>query len=162
MPAIKRVHKVKSSEYIGLVGESARMGENNDCWVKAIALVADISYEQAHAYCKDAGRRKGCGLYTAMGRTILLALGYEMVRMDIEIEVQRRYDRKKTGGYQYKWITPHHVTLYPEAFDADQVYLMFTARHVTVVKGNEVHDWAKGTRKHVINMYRVVKKKEVA
>ena len=85
--------------------ETAR-GEKNDCAVRAVANACDVSYAQAHKYCKDTfDRKKGKGtqLFTTLLRTNTEMVFDEVGQLDlfrngVKRNVRHLGDMPKLGG----------------------------------------------------------------
>ena len=120
-----------------LVAASGEYKERNDCSVKALAIACDVSYEKAHAELKEAGRKKGRGVYMSACHTAAKELGFELVEEKFpgKTVVTLERDLKRYGGGRSYFI---HVT-----------------GHFLAFNGKEVVDWSKDTRKRVRTVYRV-------
>lgn len=57
--------------------------ERDDCLVRSLAMVADISYETAHTVCELAGRPKGKGWYLRRCAQTAKELGIKVESFDL-------------------------------------------------------------------------------
>lgn len=156
MPRISSSAKIRTEAFSELQKASAKLGETNDCTVKAIAVVTGITYEEAHKLCVDMGRKRHRGMYQHQYHTIIRALGFTIERINTD-DIQAKYSRAKTGGYRYKNLTSHHVALYPEAWNDGHVYLVGMRGHVGAVRDGKLHDWTVGSSRRIVSVYRVTK-----
>lgn len=131
--------------------ETAR-GEKNDCAVRAIANACDVSYAQAHKYCKDTfGREKGKGTQLF---TTLLKMNTEMVfdevgqldlfRNGIKREVKHIGDMPKHGGelanpkYKHKKVA-YTVKEFARQFNKGN-FILAVKGHALAIKDGVIYD----------------------
>lgn len=120
---------------------SKARGERGDCTVKAWAVVADLSYDEAHADLAARGRRTGKGVHM---RSLLGSLtrqrGLELT--DVTMYWRKRGVKTVTST---KYLRP------------GSTYLVFVKGHVLAIKGGEVHDWTEGRKFRVNQIFEVSK-----
>ena len=106
--------------------------ERNDCSVKAVAILCNATYDEAHAALKAAGRkdRKGAGFDQIM--KAVRSLG---CYVEYDDELNHR-------GRNMHRITVNRVgAALPKGR-----WLVYSNGHVLAVKNGEVLDWTKGRR----------------
>jgi hypothetical protein len=156
MPAIPAAAKATTELFNKLKKDAASKGETNDCTVKAICVVTGCSYETAHTMLAARGRKSGRGAFRFDTHAVIRQLGFTMTLVEPE-EMQAKYDRKKTGGYQYKQLTTHHLALYPEAWKDGHTYLIHVSAHVAGAIDGTLHDWTVGTARRIQSIYRITR-----
>lgn len=124
-----------------LADRSNELLENNDCSVKALAVVTDSTYDEAHAVLKERGRRRGRG--TNMGQWLpgVQDLGHHYVNV--------------TGSFEGKTVN----SIEAELPKGEKFYIVVRA-HILAFDGNEVIDWTKGRRHRVTHVYHIAKFKK--
>ena len=114
-------------------------GEKRDCSVRALAVVACISYEESLEFFKQAGRETGKGTKSSTSaRAWTLALGHEPDAIKLS-EI-------KTG----KVLTLGQLV---KAFPVGH-YVVHISGHALAVTDGIVHDWCPRPRCHVLAAYR--------
>lgn len=131
--------------------ETAR-GEKNDCAVRAVANACDVSYAQAHKYCKDTfGRKKGKGtqLFTTLLKTNTEMVFDEVGQLDlfrngVKRNVRHLGDMPKLGGklinpkYKHKKVA-YTVKEFAQRFNKGN-YILAVAKHALAIKDGVVVD----------------------
>jgi hypothetical protein len=74
------VSKRKTQRYLAMAEEARKLGESNDCSVKALAIVCNVSYKKARATLRKAGRKTGQRTYDEQVRYALFLLNHRIVR----------------------------------------------------------------------------------
>jgi len=120
---------------------SNELYEDNDCSVKALALVTDSTYDDAHATLKARGRRKGKG--TNMGQWLPA------------VEDLKHHYVNVTGSFEGKTVN----SLEAELPKGKKFYIIVRA-HMCAFDGNEIVDWTQGRRHRVTHIYHVTKFKK--
>lgn len=123
-------------------------GERNDCTVRTFAYAFNTSYELAHEYMREAGRkpRKGVSMILALGKheeRIKTELGYSFEKVDFRWN--ESYKRQPTIG---KLLTELD----------DKMYIIIVSGHTFPMHENKVVDTFKVrklSRAHTV--YRVIK-----
>lgn len=152
MPAIVNT-RIRSERFTALAATSKEAGENNDCAVKAVALLASIPYDEAHALLKKLGRIDGAGTKNSLIREAFKELGCT-VR-----EVKTEYFTSKYPGIHktLKSVTTHHPARFEEAFPKDSNFLFLTRNHAAAVLEGKTHDWSEGRALRVKWIWKVTK-----
>ena len=119
---------------------SRESGERRDCTVKAWAVVAGITYTEAHCDLAAVGRKRGRGVHMQSLLTRLCDMQDKRFT-DVTDEWKRKGARTM--------LTVGRVLPKRGAF------LVFCRGHVAAFRGGELHDWTKGRRHRVIAIYRV-------
>lgn len=114
-----------------------KMKETRDCAVKAVAFSCDISYEEAHAALKAAGRKNNKGTPNHLTRKVLKQQGF------------------KTEKYEHRAKTVR--TLARELRFVRGTFLVWTRGHILCIKDGKVMDWTKGRLHRITSVERVVR-----
>jgi len=117
---------------------SQRMGETNDCAVRATAVVTGESYEMAHYICEEAGRKPRGGLHTMPHLATLQSLGYTVEMLPDFAwpgKTMRTVNRNMPKGAKY---------------------LVHVRGHIAGYDGNSIVDWAANSCRRVLGIYRIV------
>ena len=152
------------------------LNETNDCVVRALAVATEIPYKEMHEYLAACGRKPRDGAPPWLYHKALKDLGYKLTKLSGPEYDYRphwvagfwRYDRRSRSRY---WVNDSYrtkrvkvapgkdysaatiVTLAKELTEG--TYLVGTNGHVACLKNGEVHDWTKGRRHRVLDVYRV-------
>lgn len=129
------------------------MQENNDCTVKAVAIVTGIPYQQAHKKMADMGRKNGRGAFGT--ERAIRELGFNLKKVDIG-EIIASYP--KPHCKVLKNFTTHHPRRFPGCIDASKVYLAFSSGHAIAIKDGVVHCWSINRALRIISLYEVTPK----
>ena len=133
--------------------DSDRMGENNDCSVKAVAISTQIGYEKAHAFLAQLGRKPRKGFVPDFDGTrwrgyLNVPVGSEgyvtgLHRIGFKAESIDCWSGKTLGT------TAKHLK--------NGRYMVQVKGHVAAVVDGKVEDWTgDSSRRKVINVWRVV------
>src|SRR6056297_2730383 len=117
MPRIEM--RAKTSEYEAMTRESDTLGERNDCVVKAFALAAGISYDEARSRAASHGRRKGEGMYDCEWRPMFAASGVELD----SVKPADMIARYPAAHHILKHVTTHHPDRFQNVWDDGERYL---------------------------------------
>lgn len=125
--------------YEDLQSASKSMHETNDCGVKALAVVAGLSYEEAHAKLARNGRTPRKGTPDVITRKVLSALGYKTEPVIVKAKTVR------TLGRELKY--------------RQGAYLVWTSnnRHILAIRDGKVCDWTKGRLHRIHRVEKVVR-----
>lgn len=132
--------KKTTTGYADLPGKP---GEKLDCSVRALAVAADISYDEAHAALKEAGRPDGKRTPHATSRELYRKLGFRCCII-------------RQGG-----IACHGLRMTLMQFIAANPrgrFIVHRRGHAFAVLDGVVHDWARGTgpRSRVTNAWQIL------
>ena len=128
-----------------------RMGETNDCSVKALATVCSISYSKAHALMAKHGRKPRQGAHTWQTLQAVTEMGFE-----VEVIKNPKY---KT------------INQFEQALKAGKIrgaWLVHVCRHIAGAKRGVLADWTsmdnrgKGSRHRIDFLIRVYKPRKSA
>ena len=128
-----------------LQGESKAYNENNDCAVKAVAVVTGISYAEAHAALKAEGRKDRDGTYNRDTKAAIKKLGFDCENVPYTPFVELLHSK----GWTVKNLTTKTLSRYMKDFikagliEADGTYLVSTNRHILGVDSGQVIDWSE-------------------
>lgn len=151
MPAIKKISY--TTTFSQLNDQSFKHGETNDCAVKAVALVTEKLYSEAHRALADRGRKTRQGTpFRAIDETIK-EFGYKVERVDPR-EIIAAYPSPHRDVL--KNITTHHPRRFNKVWPKG-TYLLYSRAHVSAVIDGELHDWAVNRAKRVWRIDRIVK-----
>jgi len=144
----------RSEHFEDLCTATRTHNEDNDCGVKALAVLAKVSYEDAHSALSLCGRinRRGCSTFQL--RTACRLLGYDLQEID-PWEMIKKY----RGSYPSRLcgVTTYHPNKFPEAWKDGETYLLFTRRHVVAVKNGETIDWTTNRSLRVTWILKAIK-----
>lgn len=115
---------------------SDRMGEHQDCAVKAVAIVAGLTYMDAHKIMKTHGRKNRETTPDRITRKALRQLGFKLKKIKFRAKTIRTIERE---------------------LDPNKIYLVWVRRHVLAVRGGEVCDWSRGRLHRVKEVREVLK-----
>jgi len=137
--------------------QSKLFGESNDCAVKAVAVVCEVTYGEAWQALAARGRKKRRTTRHNMIFDAVRALGKKTVgsrrgfvssfgvdeKVDgISFEARMLARLETEYGYQVKNLTTRQLTMFPGLLDGETgVYLAFTNCHVVAVARGQVHCW---------------------
>jgi hypothetical protein len=126
-----------------LAAKSKARKENNDCAVKAIAIVANASYEEAHAALAAQGRKNGRGSNLPQIMAALKSLG---------VFVHGYKGIKDHGGVAMRRLPMSRVKYH---LPSEGRFLVLTRNHIVAVKDGEVLDWTEGRRHQALFAWEV-------
>ena len=129
-----------SELYKELASRSERWEETNDCTVKAWAVVAGLSYEDAHDDLKSRGRRfrRGVHMRSLLGTLLRMR---NLGAVDVTVKWRKKGVKTVTTAAN---------------LDPKGSFLVFVRQHVLAVKGGEIHDWTEGRRHRVNQIFQIV------
>lgn len=130
----------KSETFRKLQQASDSIEETRDCAVKAIAVVGDLSYEDAHTLLELYGRKRNHGTKRYITREALKFLDLQTK----DVTEQFRAAGAKTVRTLGRVIKNRKGT-----------YLVFTANHILAVKDGEICDWTDGRLHRIQGVERV-------
>ena len=109
----------------------ANSQDGNDCVVRALANASGMAYEEAHALCKEAGRKDGRGMHNS--------LWIPLFEKKMKIE---------ESGYLSGFGSIK--TLSTKLAERGGTYIVWIRGHVAVFKNGEWIDWLNSNRRHRI------------
>ena len=121
-----------------LAEKSEKFNEDRDCSVKAVAIVCNASYEEAHAALKKAGRKNRKGANMPMIVAAIRSLGAYIEFEGLEAD-------KHKGTNQRKCPVSRIASRLPKKGR----FLALTCNHIVAVVDGEVLDWTEGRRHQV-------------
>lgn len=108
--------------YAKLQEDSKSIGEKNDCAVKAVSVVAGISYKQAHSLLEQEGRKFGKGTSNNHTSTVLKKLGFNLIPFKSPYKGLRSFKRNVwTNKAMLIWVS--------------------SGRHIVGVNDGKICDW---------------------
>lgn len=122
---------------------SSENKENNDCAVKAVAIVCGVSYREAKEKLNGLGRKDGRGTHRWTTEEAIKSLGFSVrkwsirERLDMIATYPSPHDRLHS-------ITSHHPRRFPKSWEAmeGKSLLLFSRGHVLAYKNGMVQDWS--------------------
>ena len=155
--------EILPSLYREVAEQAKKMGETNDCSVRALALTTGRPYAEVHAALKAAGRKDGHGTYTPQLHAAAKALGFHLIAWtrDQMIEMMKSYpgaDPERVVKNK-TWITPKHLTRFEKQWAPHKPFPMIwhTVDHSIAVVGGRPQDWTTGRSHRITRIFRVVK-----
>ena len=139
------------------VRETARsIGENNDCSVLALALLADVPYQEAHKAMADAGRKFKKGTPLSVTYRVYKAMGLKLTTL-----TKTEFISQYPGVHKnLKCITSHHPNRFPGVFKQGKKYLCHTGTHAFAIIDGKTMDWSVAKALRVQIIYEVTKAEE--
>lgn len=122
--------------YQELVGESSKLGEKNDCGVKALSVITGFNYVECHKTLSLFGRKRGKGTFVSSMFSALKHLGFKVV------EVKCPYGGMRSLGRN----------LPPKGS-----FLIFATGHFAGVRDGKIHDWSEGRCLRIKKFYQIQK-----
>jgi hypothetical protein len=148
-------------KFDNMLRESALHFEINDCTVIALAIAAEISYEDAYKTCWNRGRKARTGMMTRKHIQCFLDLDlpvYEVLRMrgkqtlyrirysEAILNVSALYNEKN------KQYTANTIT---DICKPDKKYVAYTRDHVLAIDNKIVQDWTNGRKHRIISLFQI-------
>lgn len=122
--------------YQELVGESSKLGEKNDCGVKALSVITGISYVECHRALSKLGRKKGRA--TRLGAI---------------------FDALKQFGFKFTEVQCPHggMRSLGRNLPSKGSFLIFATNHFAGAKDGKIHDWSEGRCLRIRKFYQIQK-----
>jgi hypothetical protein len=143
---------VCSDRFSELMTSSGARGESRDCVVKAAAIVCRMSYSDAHDMMRKAGRKNKQGMFPNIYMKAIKDAGFTATRVDINPLI----DWICANDQNVQSLTLNqlgrHDALLPEG-----TYLVRTNGHALAYVDNKIHDWSKGRRMRIMDIYKIEK-----
>jgi hypothetical protein len=122
--------------YQELVGESSKLGERNDCGVKALSVVTGINYLECHKTLAKLGRKKGKGTLLSSMFKALGQFGFKVTEVNCPHRGMRSLGRN---------------------LPSKGSFLIFATGHFAGAKDGKIHDWSEGRCLRIRKFYQVSK-----
>lgn len=151
MPRAKTEGTTRLYDQLNLM--SWRLGERNDCAVRAISIACKVPYTKVHEMLAARGRKTGKGTFRYDTMAVINQLGYHAKYIYAD-DMLATYPN---GGKGYKNITSHHPERLPGVWKNGKTYLFFTKGHALAVVDGLNHDWSKGKSLRVTSIVEIVK-----
>jgi hypothetical protein len=126
--------------YQGLRAEANKIGETNDCGVKALAVITGSTYEICHQTLKSFGRKDRKGTFNWQMWKALDILGFDFQKIECPFNGLRSLGRNL-----------------PE----NGSFLICATDHYAGAVNGEIHDWSKSRCLRIQGVYQIFKKGEV-
>jgi len=114
---------------------SGKARENNDCTVKALAIVTELDYSTVHAAFAKAGRKPRKGANRAISAKAAKLLGFHMEQVDSHISARTA------------------ITIEREPSLQSGRYVIGMTRHLAAMIDGKLVDWSEGRRKKINAVY---------
>ena len=138
-----RIHRTSLSEdYCNMSIEAGKIGDRNDCAVRAISLACDVPYAEVHALLKKLGRKEGKGTPLIASERAIMELGFRIRKWPFA-EHRGMIATYPSPHNRLHSITTHHLRRFPQAWAGCHPNMIWiTARHMLAVKDGVVRDWS--------------------
>jgi len=132
--------------------DSDRHNEANDCSIKAVALLLELSYSEVHTAFTQAGRKPRHGTYNHTLDKALKLLGYRRLLMPPSYLKRIIAQYPAPYNLRYKNCTTYHAQhpLFTHAWQGLPPLLLQTSGHHAAFKDGRVHDWSDNKRLRII------------
>lgn len=130
-----KIPQGESKRYRKLANVRAKYypNEGNDCSVKAVAMAGSVSYGKARAALARQGREEGEGVQMMQILNALAEVTGKRWDLEVGHGVKTLATAKKLGAEPACILTDQHISYYAEG---------------------RVHDWAEGSRKRIVGVFR--------
>lgn len=149
MAKIKMVAHTLAFE--SLSNETCSNNEHNDCAVKAVALVANVSYKDAHAALAALGRKARKATQNVDIQAAIWSLGKTTTSIDRRAIIATYPEPHRSV---LRNVTTHHPRRFAKVWPQG-TYLLYTSGHVAACVDGVVHDWTVNTAKRVVSIVKV-------
>ncbi len=144
--------------------KAKELNENNDCSVKAIAILTGLSYSTVHAAFQAAGRKSRAVTAQYITNQAVQSLGYKLVslgNMSFRGCGRPKWVQDIMSRYP-KWYRPERLTTYqikkfPQAWAHLPPLLIHVDSHHAAFKDGVVQDWSATKSNRILKMYMVEK-----
>ena len=128
------------NEYSKTCLQARTFNEENDCSVKAIAIVSGLSYSECHSLYRKHGRKNKKGTPIYITHKVLEDLGCSIDYIKPKKENGSKYTLRTIGK------------AYPKGD-----YIIITNNHMVALCDGVIEDWASNSCKRVIRLYPIRK-----
>lgn len=142
-----------TTEYLSLTKETLIHHEDNDCAVKAVALVTGYSYAVAHSTFKKLGRKDKAPTPKTMIPNALALLGKKTRPVNVTKEIIHQYPGAHKNKLQ---ATTHQPARFPRAWKNGKTYLAYTNGHILAIINGQVHDWTSTKSVRITRLIEVI------
>lgn len=141
-----------TEDFNQLSEESFKLNENNDCTVKAMAVLTGKPYAEVHAAFKAAGRKDRQGADFWIQKKAAEALGFSLRRLTREDEqaIIAQYPGAQKGLAN---ITTRHPVRFAKVWQQLPPMMLHVRAHVAAFKDGKLHDWSVNKAMRVIDIY---------
>ena len=139
MSRISANAREKTPQFHAYVNEAIGMNETNDCAVRALAAISELSYKEAHALLAAEGRRPRRGTEMFKVEKALQSLGFIVEQLPINAITSLFPGTHK----HLQSVTPHHPVRFAKVWPAGR-FILASRQHCCAVIDGMVHDWARG------------------
>lgn len=157
---MSRIQRTSLSEdFRSLSIEADKIGERNDCSVKAISIACGVPYAEVHALLKKFGRKEGKGTPLIASDRAIKELGFKIREWSFmeRQEMIKSYPSPHNGLHS---ITTHHLRRFPQAWAGCHPNMIWiTSQHMLAVKDGVVRDWSINRALRVTRIWEIEKEK---
>ena len=144
----------KTDRFKELEAATKAAGEKDDCGVKALAIVCNISYKKALDVLTKIGRQPKSGTAFFDMLEAIKELGFKSEQMEEQYFIS---DYPKPHAGILKNITTNHPDRFPATWVDGATYLLMCNNHILAVVDGVTHDWTRGRKKHAHSIYQIKK-----
>lgn len=161
MPRINRQLYARTETYMEAIAEANKLGEDNDCFARAIWLTTGkcVPYQHVIELLALEGRRPRRGTFNMQALPVLGKLGFkvgeEVWRQQLRERFISRYPRPH--GAVLKSVTTHHFDRFNDVWADGNNYIVFTKGHAAAVIDGVLHDHNRGRACRVRSIWHIVK-----
>lgn len=141
-----------TDHYRELEKVSRGLGDQNQCGVIAVSVVAGIPYDQALELLTKWGRVKGKGTPNWIIHKVLEELGFKVEDYPAS-EIVKLYPGRHS---EKRWVTTHHPSRFHSVWPKG-VFLLYPRAHVLAVVDGVVHDWSSQNSLQVKSIFKVTR-----
>lgn len=146
-------------QFVAMHAETRAASENNDCAVKAVALLTGAPYSQVLELMAKHGRQARKGTFRGTTQAVIEELGFTVRKWTFKerLDLIASYSPKAPQWYQS--LTTKQVKAYNKKWRAlpCQSMLLFSTQHVSAYKDGEVIDWAHNRAKRINDIWEVIR-----
>lgn len=152
-------HTSLSEDFRNLSTEAGKIGERNDCSVKAISIACGVPYAEVHALLKKLGRKDGQGTSLITSKMAITELGFRIRKWSLD-EHRGMIDTYPSPHNRLCSITTHHLRRFPQAWAGCHPNMIWiTSQHMLAVKDGAVRDWSINRALRVRCIWEIEKEK---
>jgi len=151
---IKSTRQGSNAAYSQMCEKANKIGETNDCSLRAITAITGADYEHVVALSYEFGRKKGHGTLNKVTMAILDKLGFKAIAFDSEL-LTCLYpgSHKKLNS-----ITSHHPERFERVWPLEPKFLFSSHTHMWAVVNGRNIDWTEGRACRAVKQWVVVPK----